>query len=615
MACRTPALPAVFYFWGEANVLADDRTTARPYHFDTVAIHGGTAPDPATGSRAVPIYQTTAYVFQNTAHAAELFNLDEAGNIYTRIGNPTADALEKRVALLEGGVAAVAFASGQAATTAAVTNLCRSGDEVVALSYLYGGTYTLLSSTLSDLGIRTRFVQTLEEARAAVNDRTRLIFLETLGNPKLDVPDLQAWADLAHEKGVPIGIDNTFATPYLCRPIDFGFDIVVHSATKWLGGHGSAMAGIVVDAGRFNYNQAKFPQFSEPDPSYHGIVYAKEMGGLAYATRLRVKLLRDMGATVAPLNAFLVLQGIETLSIRMDRQCQNAAELAQRLSEHPAVAWVNYPGLKTHPSHDRAQRYLSHGLFGSMLNFGIRGGVQAGMRFINSLGLWSHVANVGDVRSLVIHPASTTHQQLSPEEQIQAGADPDLLRLSVGLEYVDDLWGDLEQALAVATGVPYRSSILNDEAVIKEIGLSPVKADGRPVTLAVVGLSGQSGRPSYRVARKLQRLGYRIVPVNPAYAGQEILGVRCVAALTDIDEPVDVVQVFRSSDKAPETAEEALATTAPVFWMQEGVMSEEAARVAFQGGKAVVMNRCLFKEIQRLRGTMVTYPRNPEAGA
>lgn len=593
--------------------MADETTTARPYHFDTVAIHGGTAPDPATGARAVPIYQTTAYVFQNTAHAAELFNLDEAGNIYTRIGNPTADALEKRVALLEGGVAAVAFASGQAATTAAVTNLCRSGDEVVALSYLYGGTYTLLSSTLADLGIRTRFVQTLEEAREAISDRTRLIFLETLGNPKLEVPDLQAWADLAHEQGLPIGIDNTFATPYLCRPIDFGFDIVVHSATKWLGGHGSAMAGIVVDAGRFNYNQAKFPQFSEPDPSYHGIIYGKEMGSLAFSTRLRVKLLRDMGATIAPFNAFLVLQGIETLSIRMDRQCQNAAELARRLTEHPDVAWVNYPGLSTHPSHARARQYLSHGLFGSMLNFGIRGGVKAGMAFINNLGLWSHVANVGDVRSLVIHPASTTHQQLSPEEQIKAGADPDLIRMSVGLEHVDDLWADIQQALARAAATPYRSPLLNDEAVIRNVGLSPEKSTGEPLTIAVVGLSGQESRPSYRVARKLQRMGYRIIPVNPAYVGKSILGVPTVGGLADIREPVDVVQVFRSSDKAAETAQEALSIDAPVFWMQEGVMSEAAAAIAFQGGKSVVMNRCLFKEIQRLRGTMVTYPRTVDA--
>lgn len=584
----------------------------RDYRFETVAIHGGTAPDPTTGARSVPIYQTTAYVFQNTAHAAELFSLDEAGNIYTRIGNPTTDALEKRVALLEGGVAAVAFASGQAATTATVMNLCRSGDEVVASTNLYGGTFTLLSSTLADLGIKVRFVQSLEEARQAYSDRTRLAFVETLGNPKLDVPDLEAWSALAHDHGVPLAVDNTFATPYLCRPLDYGADIIIHSATKWLGGHGAAMGGIVVDGGRFDYNQAHLPQFSQPDPSYHGIVYGKEMGSLAFSTRIRVKILRDTGATIAPMNAFLILMGVETLGIRMERQSQNAAVLAQRLAEHPAVAWVNYPGMAHHPSHALARRYLAHGLYGSMLNFGIRGGVQAGMRFINSVGLWSHVANVGDVRSLVIHPASTTHQQLSPDEQIKAGADPDLIRLSVGLEHVDDLWADLEQALASATGGTHHTPLMNDEAVIRDVVLSTTKASGEPRTVAVVGLSSQPGRPSYRVARKLQRMGYRIIPVNPAYAGTPILGVPCVATLADVREPIDVIQVFRGSDKAVETAREALGVDATVFWMQEGVISPEAARVAYEGGKSVVMNRCLFKEIQRLRGSIVTYPRYVE---
>lgn len=584
----------------------------RPYHFDTVAIHGGQAPDPATGARSVPIYQTTAYVFQNTTHAAELFSLDEAGNIYTRIMNPTTDVMEKRVALLEGGVAGVAFASGQAASTAVVFNLCRPGDEVVASAHLYGGTFTLLSTTLKDFGITVRFAETLEEARSLFNDHTRLAMVETLGNPRLDVADLKAWADLAHQHGVPLAVDNTFATPYLCRPIEHGVDIVIHSATKWLGGHGAAMGGIVVDGGRFNYNQPRFPQLSEPDPSYHGLVFAREMGGLAFATRLRVKLLRDMGAAISPMNAWIILQGIETLSIRMERHCENAAELARRLADHPRVAWVNYPGLTDHPQHALAGRYLAHGLFGSMLNFGIEGGLTAGSRFINALGLWSHVANVGDVRSLVIHPASTTHQQLSAEEQRQAGADPDLIRLSAGLEHVDDLWADLEQALERARGARPRSRILNDEAAIRSVALSPLNPDGRPKTIAVVGLSRDPGRPSYRVARKLKRLGYHIIPVNPAYAGEEILGTPAVESLGAIGEPVDVIQVFRGSDKALEAARDAARSDAGVFWMQEGVVSEEAARVAFEQGKQVVMNRCLFKEIQRLLGTIATYPLDVE---
>ncbi len=584
-------------------------TPLRPYHFATVAVHGGTAPDPATGARAVPIYQTTAFTFQNTQHAAELFSLDEAGNIYTRIMNPTTDVLEKRIALLEGGVAGVAFASGQAATSAVIFNLARAGDEVVASSHLYGGTHTLLTSTLADLGIRVRLAESLAEARAALTDRTRLVLVETLGNPKLDVADLQAWADLAHGHGVPLAVDNTFATPYLCRPIEFGADIVIHSATKWLGGHGTAMGGIVVDAGRFDYNRPTFPQFSEPDSSYHGLVYAREMGGLAFATRLRVKLLRDLGGSLSPFNAFLILQGVETLGLRMDRQCASALQLAERLARHPAVAWVNYPGLESHSDHEAAGRYLKAGQFGAMLNFGIRGGAEAGRQFIDSLGLWSHVANVGDVRSLVIHPASTTHQQLTAEEQRRAGADPDLVRLSVGLEDPEDLFADLDQALARATGQPARLRLLNDEAVIRRVAESPAKPDGSPITVAVVGLSSQPGRPSYRVARKLSRLGYRIVGVNPAYAGQDILGEPCVARLDDVPHPVDVVQVFRDSEQALAVAEEATRHPAPVFWLQEGVVSQAAADAAHRAGKAVVMNRCLFKEVQRLRGTVATYPR------
>ncbi|MGC8487551.1 MAG: PLP-dependent transferase [Clostridia bacterium] len=350
------------------------------------------------------------------------------------------------------------------------------------------------------------------------------------------------------------------------------------------------------------------PLVKNGSTSYHGLVYAREMGGLAFSTRLRVKLLRDMGAAISPMNAWIILQGIETLPVRMERHSQNAAELARRLKSHPRVVWVNYPGLPDHPDHDLAGRTLDHGLYGSMLNFGIEGGLAAGARFINALGLWSHVANVGDVRSLVIHPASTTHQQLSPEEQRASGADPDLIRLSAGLEHVEDLWEDLSQALERAAGVRPRSRILNDEATIRNVALSPRYPDGRPKTIAVVGLSREPGRPSYRVARKLKRLGYRLIPVNPAYAGQVILGTPAVASVAEITGAVDVIQVFRAADGAVQAAREAAASHADVFWMQEGVVSEEAAGIAYEQGKRVVMNRCLFKEIQRLLGTIATYP-------
>lgn len=586
----------------------EDTVRPREYHLETLALHAGSAPDPTTGARAIPIYQTTAYLFQNTAHAAELFNLDEAGNIYTRIGNPTQDALEKRIALMEGGVAAVCFASGQAATTAAITNLCRAGDEVVASSALYGGTMTLLASTLRDLGIVTRFAVDLDTARSLVNERTRAIMVETIGNPKLSIPDFEGWSRLAHGHAVALVCDNTFATPYLCRPLDLGADIVIHSLTKWIGGHGNAMGGIVVDGGRFDYDTALYPQFSLPDASYHGMVFAHEWGSLAFATRMRVKLLRDTGAVISPFNAFLILMGLETLAVRMERACATAADLAHRLADHPDVAWVNYPGLADHPFHDLARRYLERGLFGTMLNFGIRGGREAGMRFIDSLGLWSHVANVGDAKSLVIHPASTTHQQLTEAEQRAAGADPDLIRLSVGLEHVDDLWDDLEQGLAHAASRAWASRLINSEAVIRDVCLSPQRPDGSPRTVAVVGLSGDPSRPSYRTARKLQRVGYRIIPVNPRHR-DPILGEPTFDRLDAIGVPVDIIQVFRASDAAPEVAREAAGLDAPVFWMQEGVISDEAAVIAHASGKSVVMNRCMFKEIQRLRGTMVTYPR------
>ncbi|MGI9862320.1 homocysteine synthase [Moorella naiadis] len=423
-------------------------TTNQQYRFATLAVQAGQEPDPATGARAVPIYQTSSYVFRDADHAAALFALQEEGNIYTRMMNPTTDVLEKRVAALEGGVGALATASGQAAITLAVTNIVTAGQEMVASTSLYGGTFSLFNSTLPKFGIKTRFVDSAEPEnfRAAITDRTRALYVESIGNPKLDVPDLEAVAAIAHEAGIPLIVDNTFATPYLCRPFDSGADIVVHSATKFIGGHGTSIGGVIVDAGKFNWANGKFPELVEPDPSYHGISYVQTFGPAAYIVKARVQLLRDLGPALSPFNAFLFLQGLETLHLRMERHVANATKVAGWLAEHPAVAWVSYPGLPGHPSYARAQKYLPRGA-GAILTFGIKGGKEAGKKLINSLKLFSLLANVGDAHSLVIHPASTTHQQLTPEEQLASGVTEDLVRLSIGLEDVEDLIADLDQAL------------------------------------------------------------------------------------------------------------------------------------------------------------------------
>ncbi|HEY8448988.1 MAG TPA: PLP-dependent aspartate aminotransferase family protein [Bacillota bacterium] len=589
----------------------------RQYRIETLAVHAGQAPDPATGARAVPIYQTTSYVFHDTEHAAQLFNLDEPGNIYTRIGNPTTEIFEKRVAYLEGGVAAVATASGQAATTLAIANIARAGDEVVAASSLYGGTFNLFANTLPDLGITVRFVDASdpENVRRAINDRTRCVYAEIIGNPRLDVLDVEAVAQVAHEHGVPLIVDNTFATPYLCRPIEWGADIVVHSTTKWIGGHGTSIGGIVVDSGRFDWGNGRFPRLVEPDPGYHGISYWRDFGSLAYITKLRAHLMRDLGPCLSPFNAFLFLQGLETLHVRMQRHCENALAIARWLAEHPAVAWVSYPGLEDHPSHALAKKYLEHG-FGAVVVFGIRGGVEAGMKLIDNVGLWSHLANVGDAKSLIIHPATTTHRQLTPEQRQAAGVGDDLVRLSVGIEAVEDLIADLDHALRIASGVkaaaPKGAALINDEHVLRTVCTNSLvpPSDGtpgsaaRPRVLAIVGLSDNPARPSYRVARKLQRLGYRIVPVNPQV--DEVLGERAYGRLQDVPGPVDVAVVFRSPEHAPAIAREAVAKGVPVLWLQEGVVSEEAARIALDAGLDVVMNRCIYKETQRFRGHMAT---------
>lgn len=426
--------------------------TERKLKFDTLQVHAGQSPDPTTGSRAVPIYQTTSYVFKNAEHAANLFALKEFGNIYTRIMNPTNDVFEQRVAALEGGVGALAVASGSSAITYAILNIAGTGDEIVSASTLYGGTYNLFSYTLPKLGVKTIFVNPddPENFRKAITDKTKAVYIETIGNPGINVIDIEAVAKIAHENGVPLIIDNTFGTPYLIRPIDFGADIVVHSATKFIGGHGTSIGGIIVDSGKFDWKASgRFPGLTEPDPSYHGVNYVEALGPLAYVIKARVQLLRDTGAAISPFNSFQFIQGLETLSLRVQKHVANALAIAEFLEKHPLVAWVNYPGLKDNKYYDLAQKYLPKGA-GSIFTFGIKGGVEAGKKFIDSLEIFSLVANVGDAKSLVIHPASTTHSQLSEDEQREAGVTPEQIRLSVGIEDVEDLIYDIDQALKKA---------------------------------------------------------------------------------------------------------------------------------------------------------------------
>lgn len=420
----------------------------------TLVLHAGQeVPDPTTGARAVPIYQTTSYVFKNTIHAANLFALKELGNIYTRIMNPTNDAFEKRIAALEGGTGALAVASGQAAETISLLTITQLGEEIVAANNLYGGTYQLLHYTFSKLGRKTTFVNSAKpnEFKKAITQKTRAIYAETIGNPKLDIPDFESIAEIAHEADIPLVVDNTVGTG-IVKPIEYGADIVVASATKYIGGHGTSIGGIIVDSGKFNWSNGKFPEFTEPDPSYHGIKYWENfgnfpgLGNIAFIIKARVQLLRDLGPALSPFNAFMFLQGLETLPLRMRKHSENALAVAQFLQEHPLVAWVNYPGLKNHPSHKLAKKYLK-GNYGGLVGFGIKGGLEAGKKFIESVKLLSHLANIGDAKSLVIHPASTTHQQLSKEEQEETGVTEDYIRLSVGIEDVEDIKRDIDQAL------------------------------------------------------------------------------------------------------------------------------------------------------------------------
>lgn len=423
------------------------------YKLGTLALHAGQIPDPTTGARVVPIYQTTSYVFRDTDHAANLFGLKELGNIYTRIMNPTTDVFEQRIAAIEGGTGALGVASGSAAITYALLAITRVGDEIVSGNNLYGGTFELFNYTFPKLGRKVTFVDStnVEAYRQAITDKTRAVYIESIGNPKLDIPDFKAIADIAHEAGIPLVVDNTSAVG-LVRPIDYGVDIVVHSATKFIGGHGNSIAGSIVDSGKFAWNNGKFPELTDPDPSYHGLKYWDTfsdfpgLGNVAFIFKVRLQLLRDTGAALSPFNSFLLLQGLETLHLRIQRHSENALKVAKYLSTHPKVSWVNYPGLPDHPSHELATRYLKYG-YGALLGFGVKGGAEAGKTFINSLELFSHVANIGDSKSLVIHPATTTHQQLTPAEQEATGVTPDYIRLSIGTEDIEDIISDLEQAL------------------------------------------------------------------------------------------------------------------------------------------------------------------------
>ena len=416
--------------------------------FDTLALHAGQSPDATTGARAVPIYATTSYVFRDSEHAASLFNMERAGHVYSRISNPTVAVLEERVAALEGGRAALACATGQAAEATAILTLAKAGDHVVSASTLYGGTHTLLGVNLKKLGIDTTFVNpdAPENFSKALKPNTKLLYAETLGNPLINIVDIEALAEIAREAQIPLVLDNTVPTPYLCRPIEWGADIVVHSATKYIGGHGTTMGGVVVESGKFDWGNGKFPEFTSPSPGYHGVIFHETFGDFGFTMKARMEIMRTFGPALSPLNAWLLLQGLESLHVRMERHCENALAVAKFLKGHPRVAWVNYPGLPGDKYHALAKKYLPEGASG-LLNFGVKGGANAGERFIEAAQFMSHLANIGDAKTLIIHPASTTHRQMSDEEQLKAGVTPDMVRISVGIETIDDILWDIDQAL------------------------------------------------------------------------------------------------------------------------------------------------------------------------
>ncbi|SDK17552.1 PLP-dependent aspartate aminotransferase family protein [Sediminibacillus albus] len=574
---------------------------------ETQLLHGGQAPDPATGSRAVPIYQTTSYVFKDTEHAQNLFALAEPGNIYSRIMNPTVDAFEQRIALLEDGVAAVATSSGMAAITLSILNIAGSGDEIVADSNLYGGTYNLFAKTLPRYGINVTFVDATdpENVRAAINENTKAVFGEIITNPSLNVLDVEAISAIAHEHSIPLIIDNTFATPYVTKPIAWGADIVVHSATKWIGGHGTTIGGVVIDGGRFNWNNPKFPEFINPDESYHGIRYAVDTAPAAFATKLRVQLLRDIGACLSPQNAFLLLQGLETLHLRIEKHAQNAQQVANYLNQHPLVAWVSYPGLEKHPSHQLAQKYLN-GKAGSIITFGIQGGRNAGRQLIDNVSLWSHVANVGDAKSLIIHPASTTHQQLDAVGLRESGVTEELVRLSIGIETPEDLIQDLDQAIAEATGTQPTITATNDKAVKWALHSPFDRENGlRQKTIAVLGIENSPTQPVNQTAARLQNLGYKIIPVHSGQ--EEILGEKPVAEVGAIEKEIDIIYT-KDILQAEALLANASKPKTKILWIDSQEASLDVTDQARVAGITVVESLCPYQEAVRLRNGEVKQP-------
>ncbi|WP_373894085.1 aminotransferase class V-fold PLP-dependent enzyme [Virgibacillus sp. CBA3643] len=554
---------------------------------ETVLLHGGQEPDPATGSRAVPIYQTTSYVFRDTEHAQNLFGLAEPGNIYSRIMNPTVDAFEQRMAQLEDGIGAVATSSGMAAITLAILNIAGSGDEIVADSNLYGGTYNLFANTLPRYGIDVKFADGTdpESIRGAITTKTKAVFAEIITNPSLNIIDVETVGEIAHENNIPLIIDNTFATPYGTKPLTWGADIVVHSATKWIGGHGTTIGGVVVDGGRFDWGNGLFPGFTEPDESYNGLRYV-DLGPAAYATKLRVQLLRDIGASLSPQSAFLFLQGLETLHLRVERHNKNAEKVAAYLQKHPAVEWVNFPGLEEHPSHQLAKKYLANG-YGSVITFGITGGRDAGRKLIDNVKLWSHVANVGDAKSLIIHPASTTHQQLSADDLVKSGTTEELVRLSIGIESPKDILVDLDQAIAKAVDQAPLFEATEEDA-IKWLLSSPFdRKDGgaRKKVIAIVtgddNTLGKSGR-------QLAALGFSIVPINAE------------SKLEDIPDEVDAVWVNKRLPQS--TIEQFINKQGKILWVEETDTNDQTLENASAAGITVITGKNPYEEAVRLRG-------------
>ena len=547
-------------------------------HPETALLHAGQQADPTTGSRAVPVYQTTSFVFRDTEHAQNLFGLAEPGNIYSRIMNPTVDAFEQRVAELEDGVAAVATSSGMAAITFAILNVASAGDEIITDSNLYGGTYNLFANTLPRYGINVKFVDgtDLEAIKNAITDKTKAIFAETITNPSLNVFDVEAVSKVAHANDIPLIIDNTFA-PYFTKPLAWGADIVVHSATKWIGGHGTASGGIVVDGGRFDWGNGKFPGFTEPDESYNGLRFI-DVGPAAFATKLRVQLLRDIGACLSPHNAFLLLQGLETLHLRIERHNENAVKVAEYLQAHPAVEWVNFPGLENHPSHQLAKKYFKNG-FGSIITFGIKGGREAGRKLIDNITLWSHVANVGDAKSLIIHPASTTHQQLSDEDLVKSGVTEELVRLSIGLESVKDILADLDQAIAKAVNEPGVIQPAEKDAINWLLSSPFDRSNGgvRKKTIAVAG-EGTS-------AEGLKELGFTVTAVND---------------VSDVSSEVDAVVV--NKELPASLIEQFINKQVKILWVEQSSGHDQLLDHAKAAGITVITNSNPYEEAIRIRG-------------